>query len=126
ADQLRRQLGLHQALQADDQALGPAEYPGTSLDEPPEASGVPSGPVIPGYEILGELGRGGTGVVYKARQKSLHRLVALKVLRSGAAPAAEERARLHAEARAVARLRHPHIIQVYEVGEAGDRAYLAL
>jgi WD40 repeat protein/tRNA A-37 threonylcarbamoyl transferase component Bud32 len=74
-------------------------------------------PRVAGYEILGELGRGGMGVVYKARQERPARLVALKMLRGGAHADPQRRARLLAEAGAIARLQHPHIVQVFEVGE---------
>src|SRR5262245_66415289 len=78
---------------------------------------------FPGYEILSELGRGGTGVVYKARQIRTDRVVALKV------PGhldLETRFRFTAEAQAAARLSHPNIVQVYEVGENQGRPFLAL
>jgi serine/threonine protein kinase len=71
----------------------------------------PGGVVIPGYEVLGELGRGGMGVVYKARQARLNRLVALKMILSGAHAGSEERQRFLTEAEAVARLQHPNIVQ---------------
>jgi tetratricopeptide (TPR) repeat protein len=82
--------------------------------------------VVPGYEIVAELGRGGMGVVYLALHYSLQRQTALKMILAGphADPAA--RARFHTEALAVARLSHPNIVQVYEVGEHDGRPFLAL
>jgi WD40 repeat protein len=81
---------------------------------------------VPGYEILGELGRGGMGVVYRAKQKGLNRLVALKMIRADAQAEPGRRARFQVEAQAVARLQHPHIIQVHEVGEADGCPYFSL
>src|SRR5947209_5231255 len=82
-------------------------------------------PAVPGYEVLEELGRGGMGVVYKARRLDAQRLVALKVIRDGALAGAEGRARFRIEADAVARLRHPNVVQVYEVGEHAGVPYFA-
>ena len=78
------------------------------------------------YDILAEVGRGGMGVVYKARHRGLHRLAALKMVLAGefASPAQELRFRLEAEL--AARVQHPNIVQVYEIGSYQGRPFLAL
>jgi serine/threonine protein kinase len=83
-------------------------------------------PSIPGYEILGELGRGGMGVVYKARQTAHQRLVALKLLLGGGQASAHRRARFRTEAEAAGRSQHPNIAEVYTVGEHDGLLFYAM
>lgn len=86
----------------------------------------PEWPAVPGYELLGELGRGGMSVVYKARQVALERYVAVKMILTGAHMGARELVRFRVEAEVIARLQHPNIVQIYDVGEAAGRPYFVL
>jgi WD40 repeat protein len=106
----------------------PSPGPGPGSDVPSAGSGPaePLLPSFPGYDVLGELGRGGMGVVYKARQRALERFVAVKVLLAEEDDALDRRARFRREAEAVARLRHPNIVQVYGVGEQGGRLFFVM
>ncbi len=81
---------------------------------------------IPGYEILGELGRGGMGVVYKARHKQLNRVVALKMILAGGHASSDDLIRFLSEAEAVAAFSHPNIVQVHDIGQHNNLPFMAL
>src|SRR4051794_18980225 len=98
------------SLTADAGASGSQKTPASSAE--PVRLSLDSVPVVPGYDVLEELGRGGMGVVYKARQVSLERTVAIKVIRDGGA---DYLRRFQREAQAVALLRHPHLVQIHEL-----------
>src|SRR5262245_34135512 len=110
-----------QAQAAADRALNSP----TPRPTPVPFDGLGPFPTVPGYEILGVLGRGGMGVVYHARQLGLNREVALKMILGGEWADPRARARFLFEAEAVAAVRHPHVIQVYDFGEVDGRPFLA-
>jgi tRNA A-37 threonylcarbamoyl transferase component Bud32 len=83
-------------------------------------------PSVPGYQLLSQLGRGGMGVVYKARQMKLNRLVALKMILAGGHAGTADLTRFQTEVEAIARLQHPNIVQVYEVGEHEGKPFFSL
>ena len=78
------------------------------------------------YELLREIGRGGMGVIYQARQRSLDRMVAVKLIRAGTLARAEDIARFKVEAAATARLRHPGIVAIHEIGEYEGRHFYSM
>lgn len=118
AEPIRTQFEIDDALEG---AMTMAADDTDRREYPPSPPNPP-----PGFELLDELGQGGMGVVYKARQPSLDRFVAIKMIRSGEFADPVERARFEAEARAVGRLSHPNIVQIFEVGEVDGRPYLVL
>lgn len=100
-----------------------AETPDTERTNGDHAKAMPD---IPGFEILGELGRGGMGVVYRARDIKLKRIVALKMILMGEHADPESVKRFRTEAEIIARLHHQNIVQVFEVGEANGQPFLVL
>jgi serine/threonine protein kinase/tetratricopeptide (TPR) repeat protein len=100
------------------------EEPNREAPSPKKSSS--RSPVVPGYEIQRELGHGGMGIVYQARQIKLNRIVALKMILAGGRARDQDLARFRIEGEAVARLQHPNIVQVFEVGEAEGCPFFSL
>jgi WD40 repeat protein/tRNA A-37 threonylcarbamoyl transferase component Bud32 len=122
AIQALRQAAPHR--KAATHPLSPGATPDPAAEE--AVSPVRESSTPPGFTLLEELGRGGAGVVYKARQHQPERVVALKCLLDEGPGGAEHRARFLAEADAIARLNHPHIVQVHAVGEHRGQPFLCL
>ena len=126
---LQLQVELHQAMGAD--RAVPSTWTESSAAPPdPGETNPPAGsetlPNVPGYEIREILGWGGMGVVYRAWQQGLSRSVAIKMVHAGAQASPAVLARFRVEAEAVARLKHPHIVQIHDVGQQAGSPYLVL
>src|SRR5580704_726547 len=138
AAQLRPLLELHHAVEMTKTYVagnGKSQAPAAEFQASRGAGGANSAdhnsgtqiaPTIPGYAILEELNRGGMGIIYKARQLGLNRIVALKMILTGPYASADDVARFRGEAQAAARLQHPNIVQIFHIGEHAGRPYFAL
>jgi serine/threonine-protein kinase len=124
--EVRRRWRQMRILEAELDALFPTPRPVPDGDTPVPWPAGADLPRIPGYDLEALLGRGGMGVVYKARHRRLNRLVALKMLLAGAYAGPHERARFQREAEAVASLRHANIVQVYDVGSHEGCPYFTM
>jgi serine/threonine-protein kinase len=120
---VRERWGQICRARAELDALLPIGTHGSLPTPPPEELPLPQ---IPGYEVEAVLGRGGMGVVYRARHLRLGRPVALKMALAGSHAGPNERERFRCEALAVAALRHPNVVQVYDVGDADGRPFFTM
>src|SRR5437763_7072953 len=124
---LASELAVFLSNQGQIQALAVPDPNAATL--PPEPATLGPGPMvryIGDYELLNELARGGMGVVYRARQVSLNRIIALKMILAGNLASQDDVRRFRAEAEAAANLEHPNILPIYEVGEHEGQQYFSM
>src|SRR3954452_8968161 len=124
--EVRRRWEQMCAVEAELDALFPAPGYGPDADASPSRQAGADLPRIPGYDVEALLGRGGMGVVYRARHRRLNRPVALKMLLAGAYAGPPERARFQREAEVVASLHHANIVAVYDVGDHEKCPYFTM
>jgi tRNA A-37 threonylcarbamoyl transferase component Bud32 len=131
ADELRAFFADQDRFRGTAGLLGPAASPAGEATAPAagEVDALALGNTVRyfgDYELLAEVGRGGMGIVYKARQTSLNRVVALKMILAGHLASPEEAQRFHTEAEAAASLDHPHIVPIHEIGQHEGRHYFSM
>ena len=126
--ELTAQFQVHEARVGDtalpDELMRPPSLNGHTLATSHSVDG--EAPIVPGFEIQCELGRGGMGVVYLAREIKLNRLVAIKMILEGLYAGKEVRQRFQSEAESVSRIHHPNIVQIHSTGENNGRPFLVL
>src|SRR6185437_13729638 len=122
---LERQFEVHRAV-LDRRLTETAHLNGPITVPAFESPVVQLESLLPDYELLERIGHGGMGVVYKARQRRLNRFAALKMFQPGRIPSPRELLRFQTEAEAIARLQHRNIVQIFEIGQAGELPFLAL
>src|SRR3954470_3309416 len=124
--EVRRRWLQMRIVEAELDAMFPASGPDSDAEISTPCHACADSLLIPGYDVEALLGRGGMGLVYRARHLRLDRLVALKMLLAGSTAVPHERARFQREAKAVARLRHANIVQVYDVGDHEGCPYFTM
>src|SRR5260370_36025513 len=125
AEVRRRSLKMR-LVEAELDAMFPTPTPNRKADPPTPWNPAAELPEIPGYQVEAVVGRGGMGIVYKARHLRLNRTVALKMLLAGPYARPQELERFLREAEAVAALRHPNLVQVYDVRDVDGRPYFTM
>jgi serine/threonine-protein kinase len=124
--EIRRRYREMKALDSELESIFPVEQPDTCCSPTVDWQVGHQLPSIPGYQVEAELGRGGMGVVYRARHLRLNRIVAVKMLLAGSHAGPNELTRFQREAEAVAAVQHPNIVQVYDVGDHDGLPYFSM